>query len=92
MAWDLDPVDEAYQRFDCYPEENSDEAKCKARGCIWQVRGDMDDSHTHILTLAIFSVTKQLEKQASFDFLQIPFIWVVTFHLRIQDSFSWFLH
>uniref|UniRef100_A0A671YCK1 alpha-glucosidase n=1 Tax=Sparus aurata TaxID=8175 RepID=A0A671YCK1_SPAAU len=44
LAWDLDPVDEAYQRFDCYPEENSDEAKCKARGCIWQVRGDMDDS------------------------------------------------
>uniref|UniRef100_A0A671YCP6 alpha-glucosidase n=1 Tax=Sparus aurata TaxID=8175 RepID=A0A671YCP6_SPAAU len=36
LAWDLDPVDEAYQRFDCYPEENSDEAKCKARGCIWQ--------------------------------------------------------
>ncbi|XP_051512453.1 sucrase-isomaltase, intestinal-like isoform X1 [Myxocyprinus asiaticus] len=23
-------------RFDCHPEENSDEAKCKARGCIWQ--------------------------------------------------------
>ncbi|XP_054477744.1 sucrase-isomaltase, intestinal [Anoplopoma fimbria] len=24
------------QRFDCYPEENADEAKCKARGCIWE--------------------------------------------------------
>lgn len=26
------------ERFDCYPEEDSDEAKCKARGCIWKVR------------------------------------------------------
>ncbi|XP_048120689.1 LOW QUALITY PROTEIN: sucrase-isomaltase, intestinal [Alosa alosa] len=25
------------ERFDCHPEEGSDEAKCKARGCIWQV-------------------------------------------------------
>ncbi|XP_040902104.1 maltase-glucoamylase, intestinal isoform X2 [Toxotes jaculatrix] len=33
VQWEL--VAEEYQRFDCYPEENSDEAKCKARGCIW---------------------------------------------------------
>ncbi|XP_036974620.1 maltase-glucoamylase, intestinal [Acanthopagrus latus] len=36
VAWELDPVEEAYQRFDCHPEENADEAKCKARGCIWE--------------------------------------------------------
>ncbi|KAJ8280469.1 hypothetical protein GJAV_G00054930 [Gymnothorax javanicus] len=24
------------ERFDCHPEEDADEAKCKARGCIWQ--------------------------------------------------------
>ncbi|KAM8769539.1 sucrase-isomaltase, intestinal isoform 2-T2 [Acanthopagrus schlegelii] len=36
VAWELDPVDEAYQRFNCHPEENADEAKCKARGCIWE--------------------------------------------------------
>lgn len=27
-----------FERIDCYPEENSNEAKCRARGCIWQVR------------------------------------------------------
>ena len=74
VAWELDPVEEAYQRFDCHPEENADEAKCKARGCIWEVRGDTDDGHTHRHTLVIYSVTKQLEKQARSDFLQIPFI------------------
>ncbi|XP_045930577.1 maltase-glucoamylase, intestinal [Micropterus dolomieu] len=31
VQWGLD-----YQRFDCYPEEHGDEAKCKARGCIWE--------------------------------------------------------
>ncbi|KAJ7995347.1 hypothetical protein DPEC_G00243620 [Dallia pectoralis] len=25
-----------YQRFDCYPEPNADEAKCLARGCLWK--------------------------------------------------------
>ncbi|XP_029922224.1 maltase-glucoamylase, intestinal [Myripristis murdjan] len=34
VQWDQ--VMEEYQRFDCYPEENSDEAKCKERGCIWE--------------------------------------------------------
>ncbi|XP_034556178.1 maltase-glucoamylase, intestinal [Notolabrus celidotus] len=29
-------VADEYQRFDCYPEENADKAKCEARGCIWQ--------------------------------------------------------
>ncbi|KAJ8368021.1 hypothetical protein SKAU_G00080490 [Synaphobranchus kaupii] len=24
------------ERFDCHPEENGDEAKCTARGCIWR--------------------------------------------------------
>uniref|UniRef100_A0A3Q3J6K2 alpha-glucosidase n=2 Tax=Monopterus albus TaxID=43700 RepID=A0A3Q3J6K2_MONAL len=27
---------EAYQRFDCHPEENPTVAKCEARGCIWE--------------------------------------------------------
>ncbi|XP_051801835.1 LOW QUALITY PROTEIN: sucrase-isomaltase, intestinal-like [Acanthochromis polyacanthus] len=26
-----------YQRIDCHPEKNADEAKCTARGCIWQL-------------------------------------------------------
>ncbi|XP_044210999.1 maltase-glucoamylase, intestinal [Thunnus albacares] len=34
VQWELDM--EEYQRFDCYPEEHADEAKCKARGCIWE--------------------------------------------------------
>ncbi|XP_028274772.1 maltase-glucoamylase, intestinal [Parambassis ranga] len=34
VKWEL-PADDS-QRFDCYPEENADEAKCKARGCIWK--------------------------------------------------------
>ncbi|XP_057695527.1 sucrase-isomaltase, intestinal isoform X2 [Corythoichthys intestinalis] len=29
-------VKEEYLRFDCHPEEHADEAKCKARGCIWK--------------------------------------------------------
>lgn len=36
VQWDT--MAEDYQRFDCHPEENADEAKCKARGCIWKVR------------------------------------------------------
>ncbi|XP_017279452.1 maltase-glucoamylase, intestinal [Kryptolebias marmoratus] len=34
VEWAMTPVE--YQRFDCYPEENADETKCKARGCIWE--------------------------------------------------------
>ncbi|XP_044058887.1 maltase-glucoamylase, intestinal [Siniperca chuatsi] len=34
VQWELEA--EEYQRFDCYPEEHADEAKCKARGCIWE--------------------------------------------------------
>ncbi|XP_022623710.1 maltase-glucoamylase, intestinal-like [Seriola dumerili] len=34
VQWEL--VEEDYQRFDCHPEEHADEAKCKARGCIWK--------------------------------------------------------
>ncbi|XP_034024674.1 maltase-glucoamylase, intestinal [Thalassophryne amazonica] len=30
VQWNL------HWRFDCHPEENADEAKCKARGCIWE--------------------------------------------------------
>lgn len=35
VKWDMKPAD--YDRFDCHPEEGADEAKCKARGCIWEV-------------------------------------------------------
>lgn len=34
VQWNLVTAD--YQRFNCYPEDNADEAKCKARGCIWE--------------------------------------------------------
>ncbi|KAM9853733.1 sucrase-isomaltase, intestinal [Aulostomus maculatus] len=34
VQWEL--VQGEYQRFDCHPEEHADEAKCKARGCIWE--------------------------------------------------------
>ncbi|KAK5608749.1 hypothetical protein CRENBAI_020963 [Crenichthys baileyi] len=27
---------EELERFDCYPEENADETKCKDRGCLWK--------------------------------------------------------
>uniref|UniRef100_A0A8C6LWD2 alpha-glucosidase n=1 Tax=Nothobranchius furzeri TaxID=105023 RepID=A0A8C6LWD2_NOTFU len=36
VRWDME--DEELQRFNCHPEENADEAKCKSRGCIWKVR------------------------------------------------------
>ena len=35
VTWD--EVNSDFERFDCHPEEDSNEAKCKARGCIWQV-------------------------------------------------------
>lgn len=38
VQWELMVAEN--QRFNCYPEENADEAKCTARGCIWKVRGD----------------------------------------------------
>ncbi|CAL8350989.1 unnamed protein product [Lota lota] len=34
VQWDQRRAE--YQRFNCYPEEGSDEAKCKARGCLWE--------------------------------------------------------
>ncbi|XP_013863590.1 maltase-glucoamylase, intestinal [Austrofundulus limnaeus] len=34
VQWDVKAED--YHRFDCHPEENADEAKCQARGCIWK--------------------------------------------------------
>ncbi|KAK7909767.1 hypothetical protein WMY93_014451 [Mugilogobius chulae] len=34
IQWDQSVPE--FQRFDCHPEENADEAKCKARGCIWE--------------------------------------------------------
>nr|XP_057936355.1 sucrase-isomaltase, intestinal [Doryrhamphus excisus] len=34
VRWEV--VSEDLQRFDCHPEEHADEAKCKARGCIWK--------------------------------------------------------
>ncbi|XP_073343836.1 sucrase-isomaltase, intestinal [Pagrus major] len=36
VQWEPSVLEDEYQRFDCYPEENADEAKCNARGCIWQ--------------------------------------------------------
>uniref|UniRef100_A0A8C2ZM25 alpha-glucosidase n=1 Tax=Cyclopterus lumpus TaxID=8103 RepID=A0A8C2ZM25_CYCLU len=34
VQWELELKEN--QRFDCYPEKDADEAKCKARGCIWE--------------------------------------------------------
>ncbi|XP_056906491.1 sucrase-isomaltase, intestinal isoform X3 [Takifugu flavidus] len=34
VKWDQGLED--YQRFDCHPEDNGDETKCKSRGCIWK--------------------------------------------------------
>lgn len=45
------------ERFDCYPEDNADEAKCKARGCIWKVRGD-----THY-TLCFYFLSLNSQKE-----------------------------
>ncbi|XP_058489999.1 sucrase-isomaltase, intestinal [Solea solea] len=33
LQWEL--AEKEKNRFDCYPEEDADENKCKARGCIW---------------------------------------------------------
>uniref|UniRef100_A0A8C7XUH5 alpha-glucosidase n=1 Tax=Oryzias sinensis TaxID=183150 RepID=A0A8C7XUH5_9TELE len=35
VQWDSEALD--YQRVDCHPEENSNEAECKKRGCLWEV-------------------------------------------------------
>ncbi|XP_023817356.1 sucrase-isomaltase, intestinal [Oryzias latipes] len=35
VQWDSVTLD--YQRVDCHPEENSNEAECKKRGCLWEV-------------------------------------------------------
>lgn len=35
VTWELLPEDS--QRFNCHPEDNADESKCLARGCIWKV-------------------------------------------------------
>ncbi|XP_056297994.1 sucrase-isomaltase, intestinal [Pseudoliparis swirei] len=34
VQWELELKEN--QRFDCHPEDHADEAKCKARGCIWE--------------------------------------------------------
>lgn len=36
VEWDSVSAD--YQRVDCHPEANADEAKCTQRGCLWNVR------------------------------------------------------
>lgn len=40
-------VEEDLQRLDCYPQENADEAKCKARGCTWSVRSGSGGWSSH---------------------------------------------
>lgn len=35
VQWTLGNVTEEDKRFNCHPEDNADEAKCEARGCIW---------------------------------------------------------
>lgn len=68
VQWELDPKES--QRFDCYPEQHADEAKCKARGCIWEVRGDTDEVHMHIHILFMYSITKQ--QLQNVDMLSVP--------------------
>uniref|UniRef100_A0AAQ5ZHE7 alpha-glucosidase n=1 Tax=Amphiprion ocellaris TaxID=80972 RepID=A0AAQ5ZHE7_AMPOC len=34
IEWQVPKLE--YQRIDCHPEENANEAKCTARGCIWK--------------------------------------------------------
>lgn len=38
VQWELGPGE--LLRIDCHPEENADETKCRARGCIWEVRSN----------------------------------------------------
>lgn len=63
MQWELEV--EEYQRFDCHPEENADEAKCKAKGCIWMVSDDTDSVLIQIYTLFPNSIAKQTEGNKS---------------------------
>uniref|UniRef100_A0A672GPS6 P-type domain-containing protein n=1 Tax=Salarias fasciatus TaxID=181472 RepID=A0A672GPS6_SALFA len=37
---------EEYDRFNCHPEDDADEAKCKARGCEWKVRDEILNEST----------------------------------------------
>ncbi|KAK1899567.1 Maltase-glucoamylase intestinal [Dissostichus eleginoides] len=34
VEWEVEPNE--HQRFDCYPGEKTDEAKCRARDCFWE--------------------------------------------------------
>ncbi len=64
---------EEYQRFDCHPEEDADEAQCTARGCNWKVRGDTDEVHMHMHTSFLYSITKQTEKTENMFLKSFPF-------------------
>lgn len=51
LRWEL-----AEELFDCHPEENVDQTKCRDRGCLWMV-------HMHTHTLFLFSFIKQPERK-----------------------------
>lgn len=57
VKWELQAA--GNPRFDCHPEELADEAKCKARGCIWEVRGDTDELQMHMYYMYIYELEKK---------------------------------
>lgn len=64
VQWEAAP--EENQRIDCHPEENANEMTCRARGCIWKVRGDTNGSPMPTYTLFLYS-------ENPYAFLLFPF-------------------
>lgn len=90
VRWEV--PQEEYQRFNCHPEEHADEAKCKARGCIWEVRRKCPIA-THVFILK-FKICFLLDQQSNIE--RVPWCFYPKdygYHVRLNEhtmSGIWF--
>uniref|UniRef100_A0A671MM13 alpha-glucosidase n=1 Tax=Sinocyclocheilus anshuiensis TaxID=1608454 RepID=A0A671MM13_9TELE len=54
------------RHFDCYPEAGSDQAKCEARGCIWEVRERRYSISDPNVVETASGITVDLERNTAF--------------------------
>lgn len=62
-------LNEEYQRFDCLPGSNGNEAACLARGCIWKVRRPPPHPRRHSHFLFLFCGKSDCEVSSYLSFL-----------------------